>query len=155
MLLWLRVRAQDAPYGIVRAIGRYLPMCAQSASKTILIVEDDIDTREFYELLLMSAGYQVVSVRTGQRARALVARQPVDGVLLDYRLPFTIGVELCRELRAALGPAVPILLVTADHDPTLMSRAIAAGATAFLSKPFDPNVLLALFTAHMPGAAPT
>ncbi len=130
-------------------------MAAPPASRTILIVEDHTDTREFYELLLMSAGYQVVSVRTGQRARALVARQPVDGVLLDYRLPFTIGVELCRELRAALGSAVPILLVTADHDPTLMSRAIAAGATAFLGKPFNPDMLLTLFAAYVPGTDPT
>ena len=127
-------------------------MCAQSKSKTILIVEDDFATMEFYETLLMSAGYQAVSVRTGQRARALVARQSVDGVLLDYRLPYTIGLELCRELRAALGPAVPILLVTADHDPTLMSRAIAAGATAFLGKPFNPDMLLTLFAAYVPGA---
>ena len=125
-------------------------MCAQSRSKTILVVEDDFATMEFYELLLMSAGYQAVSVRTGQRARALVARQPVDGVLLDYRLPYTIGLELCQELRAALGPAVPILLVTADRDPTLISRAIAAGATAFLGKPFEPNELQALFAAYVP-----
>ena len=131
------------------------PMCAQSKSKTILIVEDDPDTLEFYEFMLQEAGYRVLSAWSGQQARAsmaLMARLSIDGVLLDYRLPDTIGLELCQDLRAALAPDVPILLVTADHDPTLMSRAIAAGATAFLGKPIDHNVLLTLFAAYVPGA---
>ena len=65
------------------------------------------------------SGYRVVSARSGQQARALVASRAVGGVLLDYRLPDTIGLELCQELRATLGPDVPILLVTADRDPML------------------------------------
>ena len=120
------------------------------ASRTILIVEDDPETLEFYEYLLQMSGYRVVSATSGQQARALVATRAVDGVLLDYRLPDTIGLELCQELRAVLGPAVPILLVTADREPLLETRAYAAGATAFLSKPFDPDVLLTLLAAYVP-----
>ncbi len=130
-------------------------MCAQSTSKTILVVEDDTDTREFYEFMLQEAGYGVLSAWSGQQARAsmaLMARLSIDGVLLDYRLPDTIGLELCQDPRAALGPDVPILLVTADSEPMLEARAIAAGATAFLGKPIDPNGLLTLLTAYVPGA---
>ena len=128
--------------------------------RTILVVEDDPDTREFYEALLRAAGYAVLSASSGQQTRALVATRPFDAVLLDYRLPDTIGsgvpdpigLDLCRELRAALGPDVPILLVTAGRDPMLEPQAYAAGATAFLGKPFNPDVLLALLAADVPGA---
>ncbi len=128
--------------------------------KTILVVEDDPDTLEFYEALLQAAGYGVLSASTGQQTRALVATRSFDGVLLDYRLPATIasglpatiGPDLCRELRAALGPDVPILLVTAGRDPMLEPQAYAAGATAFLAKPFNPDMLLALLAADVPGA---
>jgi DNA-binding response OmpR family regulator len=130
------------------------------APKTILVVEDDPDTRDFYESLLQAAGYEVLSASSGQQTRAMVATRPFDGVLLDYRLPdtigshlpATIGLDLCRELRAALGPDVPILLVTGGRDPMLEPQAYAAGATAFLGKPFNPDVLLALLTAYAPGA---
>ena len=94
-------------------------MAASPASRTILVVEDDPDTLEFYEDLLQMSGYRVVSARSGQQARALVASWAVGGVLLDYRLPDTIGLELCQDLRAVLGPNVPILRVTADRDPML------------------------------------
>ena len=127
--------------------------------RTILVVEDDTDTRKFYEALLRAAGYKVLSASSGQQTRAMMAARPFDGVLLDYRLPDTIGsrlpetigLDLCRELRAALGPDVPIVLVTAGRDPMLEPRAYAAGATAFLGKPFDPDVLLALLAAYVPG----
>ncbi len=120
--------------------------------RTILVVEDDPGTREFYEALLRAAGSAVLSASSGQQTRALVATRPVDGVLLDYRLPDTIGLELCQELRTVLGLDVPILLVTAGRDPMLEPQAYAAGATAFLGKPFNPDVLLALLAADVPGA---
>ncbi len=125
-------------------------MAASPASRTILVVEDDPDTLEFYEDLLQMSGYRVVSARSGQQARALVASRAVGGVLLDYRLPDTIGLELCQELCATLGPDVPILLATADRDPMLENWAHTAGATAFLGKPFLPNELLALLAAYVP-----
>ncbi len=120
--------------------------------KTILVVEDDRDTQDFYESLLQAAGYKVLSASSGQQTRVLVATWSVDGVLLDYRLPDTNGLDLCQEIRAALGPDVPILLVTAEHQPGLKARALAAGAMDLLDKPFEPDVLLALLAAHVPGA---
>ena len=125
-------------------------MPATPVSRTILIVEDDQETLEFYQLLLQIAGYTVRTAWSGRQARALVAARAVDGVLLDYRLPDTIGLELCQELRATLGPNVPILLVTGDREPLLETWVYAAGATAFLGKPFDPDVLLTLLAAYVP-----
>ena len=131
----------------------WLLMCARSESRTILVVEDDAAIRLFYEELLQDAGYHVLSAETGQQARALVAIQPVAGVLLDNRLPDTSGVGLCREFRATLGSRVPIMLLTADREAGLEASAFAAGATGFLHKPFDPDVLPALLVAYVPASS--
>jgi two-component system OmpR family response regulator len=66
----------------------------------------------------------------------------VQLVLLDRRLPDMDGLALCRQIRAALGATIPILLLTADREPTLAAAAEEAGATAYLSKPVDPDLLL-------------
>jgi DNA-binding response OmpR family regulator len=63
-------------------------------------------------------------------------------ILLDRRLPDADGVELCRAFRAALGAAVPIILITADRAPGLEATARAAGATDFVLKPYHPDALL-------------
>ncbi len=108
----------------------------------ILVVEDDLDTREFYEDLLIAEGYDVLAASTGQEALAHVAAQPVQGIVLDRRLPDVDGVDLCRLLRQRLGARVPIIFVTADRDPDLEATARAAGITEFVLKPFDAAALL-------------
>ncbi len=108
----------------------------------ILVVEDDLDTREFYEYLLTAEDYRVLSASTGQEALAHVAAQSVQGVVLDRRLPDVDGVNLCRLLRQRVEPHVPIIFVTADREPTLEAAARAAGITDFLLKPFHPVDLL-------------
>ena len=108
----------------------------------ILVVEDDLDTREFYEVLLTDEGYHVLAASTGQQALAHVAVQPVNAIVLDRRLPDFDGVDLCRLLRQRVGTSVPIILVTADRDPALEATARTAGITDFLLKPFHPADLL-------------
>ena len=103
----------------------------------VLVVEDDLDTREFYEDLLVLEGYDVLAAGTGQAALAQVAAQTVQGIVLDRRLPDFDGVELCRLLRERVGSHVPIIFVTADRDPELEATARTAGITEFLLKPFD------------------
>ena len=108
----------------------------------VLVVEDDLDTREFYENLLALEGYDVLAAGTGQAALAHVAEQTVQGIVLDRRLPDFDGVQICRLLRERVGSDVPIIFVTADRDPELEGTARTAGITDFLLKPFDPADLL-------------
>ena len=122
---------------------------------TILVIEDDHDTLEFLELFLDMSGYQVQSAPTSERGLALAAAYPIEAVLLDRRLPDGDGIEVCRRLREQLGSAAPIVLLTADHDPELEAAAHAAGATAFLRKPFAPEALLQQLAAVLAtGSAP-
>ena len=109
---------------------------------TLLVVEDDLDTLEFYELFLMDEGYRVLAASTGKAALDHVAAGQVQGIVLDRRLPDYDGVNLCRLLRQHLDGDVPIIMVTADREPVLEATARAAGITAFLLKPFQPPDLL-------------
>jgi DNA-binding response OmpR family regulator len=113
-----------------------------SQATHILVVEDDFDTREFYEVLLMAEGYDVLAAGTGREALARLGAQPLNGIVLDRRLPDFDGVDLCRLLRQRVDTSVPIIFVTADRDPTLEATARSAGITEFLLKPFRPADLL-------------
>jgi DNA-binding response OmpR family regulator len=114
-------------------------MHAPLQATRILVVEDDRDTREFYEELLAMEEYGVLSASTGHDALAHLATEVVQGIVLDRRLPDFDGVQLCRLLRQRVDPDVPIIFVTADRDPALEAMAREAGITDFLLKPFDPT----------------
>ena len=109
---------------------------------TILVVEDDDDTREFLVLLVSTAGYNVLEAASGGAALATVGAQPVHGILLDLRLPDLDGFTVCRHLRAQGYSQLPILLVTADLTPEIERQAAEAGASGLLAKPFAPEALL-------------
>src|SRR3954447_9447427 len=117
---------------------------------TIFVVEDHSATLSFYTDLLIDGGYHVVTATSGQAALARVTAQPIDGVILDYRLPDMSGVEVCQQLRAIVAATVPILIITADRPPGLEADARAAGATSFLEKPIDIADLLGQLGALLP-----
>jgi DNA-binding response OmpR family regulator len=110
--------------------------------RTVLIIEDDQDTRQFVEDFLTMMGYTVLGAASGQAGLVAAASQPVDVILLDRRLPDADGIDLCRRLREGQASRVPIIFLTADRSPRLEAQARAAGATDFLYKPFLPTDLL-------------
>lgn len=103
----------------------------------ILVIDDNDATLEFIDMLLRMSGYKVRTTASG----AAGLRAATAG-LLDRRLPNGDGVGVCQRLRDRLGPDVPIIMLTADHEPGAEVAARAAGATAFVRKPFAPPVLL-------------
>ena len=110
--------------------------------ESILVIDDDEATLEFLDLLLSMSGYQVHTAATGNAGLVQAAVEPLAAVLLDRRLPDVDGVVVCQRLRDDLGPDVPIIMLTADHEPDVEVSARAAGATSFLRKPFEPPTLL-------------
>jgi DNA-binding response OmpR family regulator len=112
-----------------------------STSSPILVVEDDPDTREMLVELLEFEGYSVVEAETGADALQEIARQTVSAVLLDLRLPDIDGYTVCQRIRAGDQKSVPILIVSAEREPTSVAKARSAGADDYLAKPFAPDVL--------------
>ena len=112
----------------------------------VLLVEDDADTAALYQAMLSSEGWEVTCCDSAQTARAWWSEspKPPELLILDVRLPDSNGVELCRELTAALktgtGPAV--LMLSAHGDPRMPNLCRKAGARAFLDKLRDLDLLV-------------
>ena len=114
----------------------------------IAIVDDDDALRNSLDNLLRSVGFRVHGFAS---AEAFLQAQPAPEtacLLLDVRLPGMNGLALQRQLVAAHG-SLPIIFVTAYADDDVRARALAAGAVAFLSKPFREEELLAAIEAAL------
>lgn len=110
----------------------------------ILIVEDSDSIRRMIEALVAARGHQVVAVPSGAKGLEEAFDTPPDVILLDLNLPGSFdGFEVCEKLRAnPLTRSVPILIISATSDDDAKQRALAAGATAYYTKPFSPMALL-------------
>lgn len=112
---------------------------------TILAVDDSAAMRQLIEAALSDAGYRVVTAKDGQDALAVVAKHPAQLVVTDRYMPVMDGVALIRALRAKPEyDTVPILVLTTESSPESKAEGRAAGATGWLLKPFDPDVLVSV-----------
>jgi DNA-binding response OmpR family regulator len=112
--------------------------------KTILIADDEPNIVISLEYLLQRDGYRVVVARDGQEALDAIAAGPPDLVLLDVMLPRVSGFEVCQTLRE--NPALagmPIVMLTAKGREIEVSKGMALGANAYVTKPFSTQELLA------------
>jgi DNA-binding response OmpR family regulator len=110
----------------------------------MLVVEDEAPIRNVLVEHLVDEGYAADAAGTIAQARDRIAASPPDLILLDLMLPGRSGWDFLRE-RAADGALsrIPVLVISAaPHD--LLLEAKELGASAFLSKPFDLDVLSAL-----------
>jgi len=113
------------------------------AESRVLVVEDEEKSRRLMRDLLETHGYRVSQSVDGEEALRLIADTPPDVVLLDVMMPKLDGFEVCRRLQADERTCpIPVLLVTALHDRADRLRGIAAGATDFITKPFDTAEVL-------------
>ncbi|MFZ5478187.1 MAG: response regulator [Myxococcota bacterium] len=103
----------------------------------ILVVDDDPIVLETLGLMLAAFGYAVEAVESGEAALAAAARDPVDLLLTDIRMPEMDGHELAAAFERA-WPDTPVLFLSgyADDRPTLGPR------RRYMSKPFDMHELL-------------
>jgi two-component system cell cycle response regulator DivK len=113
-------------------------------SKCILVVEDQEDNRRILRDLFANAGYQLVEVENGEEAVAAVATQRFDLILMDIQLPVMDGYEATRRIRANPDlTSVPIIAVTSYALAGDEAKALAAGCSAYITKPYSPRALLA------------
>ena len=108
----------------------------------VLVVEDEDLIRWALRETLAATGHIVVEARDAASARRIMheSREPVDLVLLDYRLPDSNDFQLLDDLHR-LSPASVVVMMTAQNDPVLTAAALDHGARRVLDKPFDMTVL--------------
>ncbi|QLC73791.1 response regulator [Pseudomonas sp. LPB0260] len=113
-------------------------------SRTVLIADDEPNIVISLEFLLQQEGYRVQVAHDGQEAWEAIQRQPPDLVLLDVMMPRLSGFDVCQKIRE--NPAwqqLPIVMLTAKGREVEVSKGLALGADAYISKPFSTQELLA------------
>jgi two-component system chemotaxis response regulator CheY len=113
--------------------------------KKILTVDDSPSIRQMVKLTLSGAGYDVSEAGNGLEGLNAAKATAVDMIVTDINMPVMSGLGLIRELRKL--PAyrgVPILFVTTESDPGMKQEAKAAGATGWITKPFQQAQLVAV-----------
>src|SRR5436190_22675344 len=125
-----------------------------NGKRHILIVEDQEPERRALERVLRLANYHVDSVGSAEEALDWLD-QPIDLVISDLRMGGRSGIDLLMDWRG-VHPATPFLLATAFGDLESCVRAMKPGATDYLSKPVEPQRLLAIIkdTLARPAAPP-
>ena len=108
----------------------------------IFIVDDDEAIRDSLEMLLRSAGFaHVVAFASAREFLAQAAPAAGECLLLDVRMPDMDGLELQSELNRR-GVRLPVIIMTGHGDVPIAVRAMKAGATDFIEKPFSEDLLL-------------
>jgi CheY-like chemotaxis protein len=115
-----------------------------SVPHEVLVAEDEKFIRA---LILVALGrdrrLHLTLARDGEEALAMARRKKPSAIILDVRMPKMSGLEVCEALRADEQTAGPkIIMLSALADPGDVERGVAAGADAYMTKPFDPNELL-------------
>ncbi len=112
-------------------------------SKTILTVDDSASVRQMVQLTLTGAGYQVIQAGDGAEGLAKARGTAVDMVVTDLNMPVMNGLTFIRELRQLPAyKGVPILFLTTESDEGMKKEAKAAGATGWITKPFQQEQLV-------------
>ena len=127
-----------------------MPDKNSSAGATILVLDDAPPNAKLLRLILGAADYRVIEAYNGPDALEILHRDKPDAMLLDVRMPGMTGYEVCQRIREDPEFAgLPVIMVTALSSPEERIRGIEAGATDFLSKPFNKKELLARVRASL------
>jgi len=121
---------------------------------TILVVDDDADSRRYLEMVVRFLGYDAAIARDGEEALAcLAANRTISLVLLDLEMPRQDGLETLRQMRDA-GHTQPVIVLSESAATMNVVRAIKIGATDFLGKPIDPDSLIPAIQSALTGGQP-
>jgi CheY-like chemotaxis protein len=108
-----------------------------SASKDILLVEDDEDTRELVRRWLIELGCSVRTEVEGQAGIDALCEQPPQIALVDIGLPGVDGYEVVRAVRQKLGRKIYMVAITGFTAPADCAKALESGYDAYLAKPLN------------------
>jgi two-component system phosphate regulon response regulator PhoB len=116
----------------------------------VLIVEDEVALVTLLRYNLEREGFRVAEAPDGDEALMMAKEETPDLILLDWMLPLTSGLEVCRRLRRAPETRdTPIIMLTARGEETDKVRGLDSGADDYITKPFSPAELLARIKAVM------
>ena len=107
----------------------------------ILVIDDDAAVTDLLSLLLKSQGFEVAATNNSTDGLNLIRENQLDLVVLDLMMPEMDGWEVCKTVRAF--SQVPIIILSALNDPSMIASVLDAGADDYLTKPTPSRVLVA------------
>lgn len=132
-----------APRLRYESVATSLPGTAGGDTRRILIAENEQGNRQLMEHILSLAGYHTVSAADGLEALCTLREMPVDLVLIDLSMPRLDGLRTVGVIRTRYdGASLPVVAVSGHAQADVRERALSAGCTEFLAKPFRPRELL-------------
>lgn len=110
---------------------------------TVLLVEDSVTETQVITRLLRQAGFNVVSVTSGEEAHIKLQSQKPDLVILDVILPGQSGFELCREIKTNINTKkIPVVICSTKGTDADKLWGSMLGADAYISKPVNQQELM-------------
>jgi two-component system chemotaxis response regulator CheY len=112
-------------------------------AKTIMIIDDSVSLRQVVAIALTTAGYEVIAACDGQDALAKLTGQKVHLMICDVNMPNMDGISFLKAVRTL--PAykfTPVIMLTTEAGEDKKKEGQAAGARAWVVKPFKPEQLL-------------
>lgn len=107
----------------------------------ILVIDDDAAVTDLLSLLLKSQGFDVTATNNSSDGLNLIRENQPDMVVLDLMMPEMDGWEVCKTVRTF--SQVPIIILSALNDPSMIASVLDAGADDYLTKPTPSRVLVA------------
>jgi len=104
--------------------------------ETVLVVDDDAQTRESLELALDKNGYRVLIAADAREALGILDQRPVDVVVTDLRMPDLDGLQFFQFVRQR-APSVPVIMISGQASVEAAVSAMRDGVVDFLTKPFS------------------
>jgi two-component system chemotaxis response regulator CheY len=112
-------------------------------TNTALVVDDSKSMRQMVSFTLRESGFDIIEGSNGQEALNNVANKQVSVIITDLNMPVMDGMTLLRELRARPEfKFTPILMLTTESHESKKQEGRAAGATGWITKPFNPEQLM-------------
>jgi DNA-binding response OmpR family regulator len=118
-----------------------LPSGEDTVLTKVLVVDDDIEMTDLIKLILEPTDYEVISSNSGLEGLELARKMRPDVIIIDLIMPGMDGWQVCKEIRKF--SQVPILVLSAISNPSLVARALDEGADDYLLKPMPSGVLIA------------
>ena len=108
--------------------------------KKILIADDEEDIKMVLQMYLENCGYEVVTAFDGLDAASKIRETKPDLVLMDIMMPVIDGVEVTRQIKSDDATKdIPVVMLTAAAQSAMVDKAMEAGASDYIAKPFEPE----------------
>lgn len=115
----------------------------------VLVIEDDADINRLLCRILGRAGYDTASAWSGTEAQLRLERENFDLIMLDLMLPGMSGEDVLRYVRKERGQKLPVIILSAKTGLENKVGTLTMGADDYITKPFEPQEVLARVTAVM------